>query len=271
MHPPRHRADRDGLRRHRHLGGRGNRRRERHRGLRRHRRRHHGSYRLHLHRGDRRGDHRRRRDHGHRGLAAGHRDDRLRRAVRLADAGACCRAWRQDEGRHPVVGGRLGEAVRQHPAAAAGRDARRAAGWRTGCCRRAERAGLAGGHRASASGHREPAEHWVPQRRGPAPARAGPAVRQPPRGRREPGAPAGRPGAVRQAAGLPAWVPTSVNSPRWARPRLVLRLPAWAPRGAHRRSSRCRCSAPSRAPAWRRRAPHGVDAQRAPRRLTMLI
>jgi hypothetical protein len=262
MHLPRHRAGRDGHRRHRHLGGHGNRRRERHLGHRRHRRRHRGSYRRHLHRGDHRDDRRHRRVHEHLGLGGVHRDDRPRRDVRRGDAGACCREWRRDAvhrrdgAEHPAGAG-------LHPAADAGRAARRVPVSRRGCCRRGARdlRALApvpvGGREWGLRDPRvrpgwwespRPAVRLAVQRLPLARRRAAPA---------ELVAPARRADAARRAWGRRAWVP------RWPRHRWWMRRqrPPW---GLPLLSLRARASS-------RRPVPRGAGGRRAPQRSTMLI
>jgi hypothetical protein len=254
--PLRH-AGRDDRRRHRHLGVRGNRLRVRHPALLRRRHRHRGSYRhrrLHRHRDDRLA---RSRGHGHRGLAAVHRDDRSqRRAARRADAAACCRASRRGEVRHRDVGRHRDVAVL--PAAGGERDARRAAPRRRGCCRPAVRGGRAGDR---AWGHRDGRVQRVRRQRWP----------PEPRGLRVlAAAPVLPPAAVvpRAGRGVRAWGPMAwaARLPR-CRPNRWPRR-AWLPRRAHWAHHFRR---PCRGPASNRRRTHAVAERREPPRWKTLI
>jgi hypothetical protein len=162
---PHHRAGRDDRRRHRHRDDRGNRLQLRHR------RQVHQHRHRHRRRGIRR--HRRRRDDRHRHRlrhrdAGRHRDadpDAVHRdrAHPLRDAGACCQVKRHRDGdRHRDAGRRRDAAA--HPAGVAP-DARRAAGWRTGCYRRAAGAAHRAWDRRPGPG-RDADPVWVPGRAG---------------------------------------------------------------------------------------------------------
>jgi hypothetical protein len=272
MHLPRHRADRGGHRRHLHRRHRGDRgiHRQRHqrvrRYLRRHRHRHRGSCLHHLHRADRRDDrHHRVHDCRDRG---GHRRDDHRsrpRAGRLADAAACCLASRQGAVHHRG-GVHLPDAAGPRRGQAAGRVARRAVEWRTGCCRRAGYAVRAWARAWAGDPQAGPqrCRYWLHRPRWP----PGPQAQLVPP--RRPWAPARgaawapQAGRAARASGPPAWVPRSRHylRPRRGRPRrasALRRAQSW-PR---------RCRRPS--PAWVHRGLPSADGRRAPRRSRMRI
>jgi hypothetical protein len=263
MHLLRHRADRDGLRRHRRrLGVHGSRLRVRRPVLLHHRHRHRGSYRRRrLLRADRPDGRRRHRAHGRRDLASDHRDDRWLLAVHLADAEACCRGLRRGAVHRLVVAGHPDGEVRLHPEGDVERDARRAAAWRRGCCRREVRGQPAWVHRAEGPGWALRGRLGRPGRpgwRGSPPPAAGREAPRRPRARRQVlgAAPARRAAAVRRALALPALV-------RWPRHH-------WWTR--HRQPPSGLLGLPLRGRASSHHPmPRGAGGRRAPRRLRMLI